>query len=138
LSECGECCQVEARKNSAGQDGIHTEGQRKRARLQAVGRDAAGRLQYRYHPEWERVRNSRKTLRLDRLADALPGVRGRVGACLAAKTPSRAFALAAVIELVGRAISASSRRYRYVLAHGTRGATTQSHVRSACFGATID
>src|ERR1700736_6903701 len=26
------------------------------AHLQAVGRDAAGRLQYRYHPEWEKVR----------------------------------------------------------------------------------
>src|SRR4051812_22493042 len=27
-----------------------------KAHLQAVGRDAAGRLQYRYHPEWEKVR----------------------------------------------------------------------------------
>ena len=26
------------------------------AHLQAVGRDAAGRLQYRYHPDWEKVR----------------------------------------------------------------------------------
>src|SRR5262249_12353766 len=26
-----------------------------RAHIQAVGRDAAGRLQYRYHPQWQRV-----------------------------------------------------------------------------------
>src|SRR6201996_1758340 len=28
--------------------------------LQAVGRDAAGRLQYRYHADWEKVREQRK------------------------------------------------------------------------------
>src|ERR1700686_5147170 len=28
--------------------------------LQAVGRDAAGRLQYRYHSDWEKVREHRK------------------------------------------------------------------------------
>ncbi len=32
--------------------------------LQAVGRDAAGRLQYRYHPDWEKVRETRKARRL--------------------------------------------------------------------------
>ncbi len=31
-----------------------------RAHLQAVGRDAAGRLQYRYHPDWEKVREAAK------------------------------------------------------------------------------
>src|SRR5207237_1063069 len=30
------------------------------AHLQAIGRDAAGRLQYRYHPKWEEVREIRK------------------------------------------------------------------------------
>jgi DNA topoisomerase-1 len=33
--------------------------------LQAVGRDAAGRLQYRYHADWEKVREHRKAPRLD-------------------------------------------------------------------------
>ncbi|OYY07427.1 MAG: hypothetical protein B7Y70_14785, partial [Rhizobiales bacterium 35-68-8] len=32
--------------------------------LQAIGRDAAGRLQYRYHPGWEKVREWRKARRL--------------------------------------------------------------------------
>lgn len=42
------------------------------AHLQAVGRDAAGRLQYRYHPQWEKVREARKARRLTRLVEALP------------------------------------------------------------------
>ncbi len=35
--------------------------------LQAVGRDAAGRLQYRYHADWEKVREQRKAHRLGKL-----------------------------------------------------------------------
>src|SRR3954470_8137002 len=38
--------------------------------LQAVGRDAAGRLQYRYHADWEKVREQRKAHRLARLVAA--------------------------------------------------------------------
>ena len=53
------------------------------AHLQAIGRDAAGRLQYRYHPEWDQVRELRKARRLARLADALPQVRRSVGQYLA-------------------------------------------------------
>ena len=62
------------------------------AHLQAVGRDAAGRLQYRYHPEWQKVRETRKARRLVRLAEVLPRIRRSVvqhlsgneqsGACL--------------------------------------------------------
>src|SRR5687767_8928830 len=43
-----------------------------RAHIQAVGRDAAGRLQYRYHAEWEQMREQRKARRLRRLVEALP------------------------------------------------------------------
>ena len=46
--------------------------------LQATGRDARGRKQYRYHPEWRRIRDSDK---FDRLADfgaALPDLRAEV------------------------------------------------------------
>ena len=44
-----------------------------RAHLQAVGRDAAGRLQYRYHPDWTKVRETRKARQLQRR-----GIAGRV------------------------------------------------------------
>src|SRR5512134_4201965 len=43
-----------------------------RAHIQAVGRDAEHRLQYRYHPDWEQARAESKALRLRRLGLALP------------------------------------------------------------------
>jgi DNA topoisomerase-1 len=93
------------------------------AHLQAVGRDAAGRLQYRYHPEWQKVREQRKARRLSRLVDALPRVRRAVGRILASEKPTREFALAAVIELIARtAIRPGSESYARV--RGTRGAAT--------------
>ena len=70
------------------------------AHLQAVGRDAAGRLQYRYHPDWEKVREQRKARRLARLAEGLPRIRSSLGQHLAGAEPTRELALAAVIELV--------------------------------------
>src|ERR1700681_1282848 len=72
------------------------------AHLQAVGRDAAGRLQYRYHPDWEKVREIRKARRLARLVDVLPRIRRSVAQHLAGDAPTREFASAAVIELVAR------------------------------------
>jgi hypothetical protein len=46
-----------------------------RAHIQAVGRDAAGRLQYRNDPEWERIRELRKARRLAKLIDLMPMIR---------------------------------------------------------------
>jgi DNA topoisomerase I len=93
------------------------------AHLQAVGRDAAGRLQYRYHPDWEKVREVRKARRLMHLVAALPMVRRSVGKRLSASEPTREFALSAVIELIARtAIRPGNDCYARL--HGSRGATT--------------
>src|SRR5262249_12110779 len=59
------------------------------AHLQAVGRDAAGRLQYRYHPEWVKVRERRKARRLTKLAEVLPRVRRSIAQHLAANSLTR-------------------------------------------------
>ena len=94
-----------------------------RAHIQAIGRDAAGRLQYRYHPEWEKVREQRKARRLRRLVEALPRIRRAVNKHHATAEPTREFALAAVIELVScSAIRPGSESY--AKANGTRGAAT--------------
>jgi DNA topoisomerase-1 len=91
--------------------------------LQAVGRDAAGRLQYRYHADWEKVREQRKAHRLARLVGALPKIRRQVSINLAGDQPTREFALSAVIELVARtAIRPGNESYMKL--NGTRGATT--------------
>jgi len=60
-----------------------------RAHIQAIGRDAAGRLQYRYHADWEKVRERRKARRLQRLVAALPRIRRAVSKHLAASAPPR-------------------------------------------------
>ncbi len=91
--------------------------------LQAVGRDAAGRLQYRYHADWEKVREHRKAHRLAKLVGALPKIRRNVSAILSGDEPTREFALATVIELIARtAIRPGSESYARL--NGTRGAST--------------
>src|SRR6266404_2544418 len=91
--------------------------------LQAVGRDAAGRLQYRYHSDWEKVREHRKAHRLARLVGALPKIRRNVSQHLKGDAPTREFALSAVIELIARtAIRPGNESYARL--NGTRGATT--------------
>ena len=91
--------------------------------LQAVGRDAAGRLQYRYHADWEKVREHRKAHRLAKLVAALPKIRRKVSMHLAGEEPTREFALSAVIELIARtAIRPGNESYARL--NGTRGATT--------------
>ncbi|MCA1456325.1 DNA topoisomerase IB [Bradyrhizobium sp. BRP22] len=91
--------------------------------LQAVGRDAAGRLQYRYHADWEKVREHRKAHRLAKLVGALPKIRRNVSKYLSGDEPTREFALSAVIELIARtAIRPGNESYARL--NGTRGATT--------------
>jgi DNA topoisomerase I len=93
------------------------------AHLQAVGTDAAGRLQYRYHPKWTEVREALKTRRLAGLARALPDIERAVAKALHADAVDAAFAAAAVVHLVSRtAIRAGGEAY--AREHGTRGATT--------------
>ena len=75
---------------------------RSASHLQAVGLDAAGRLQYRYHADWEKVREQRKAHRLAKLVAALPKIRRNVSMHLSGDEPTREFALSAVIELIAR------------------------------------
>ena len=101
-----------------------------RAHLQAIGRDAAGRLQYRYHADWEKVRETRKAHRLAQFVEALPRIRRRIGRELAEEELTKEFALSAVIELVSStSIRAGSEEY--AKERGTRGAATllKSNVR---------
>src|SRR6201986_725898 len=91
--------------------------------LQAVGLDAPGRLQSRYHADWEKVREQRKAHRLARLVAALPKIRRNVAKHLAGDEPTREFALSAAIELIARtAIRPGNESYARM--NGTRGATT--------------
>ncbi len=54
-----------------------------RGHLQATGRDARGRKQYRYHPRWREVRDTDEYSRLQAFGSALPKLRKQLEAQLA-------------------------------------------------------
>ena len=71
-----------------------------RAHLQATGRDAAGRKQYRYHALWTKERGANKYDRLLAFADALPVIRRRTRRDLLGVACGRPRVLATVVELL--------------------------------------
>jgi DNA topoisomerase-1 len=68
--------------------------------LQATGRDARGRKQYRYHPRWRETRDENKFGRMTAFGEALPGIRERVETDLALKGLPRDKVLATVVRLL--------------------------------------
>ncbi|WP_053157519.1 DNA topoisomerase IB [Pseudomonas sp. Pf153] len=71
-----------------------------RGHLQATGRDARGRKQYRYHARWREVRDADKYSRMLEFGRALPRLRKRLEAILATPGFSRDKVLATVITLL--------------------------------------
>ncbi|BDG01987.1 DNA topoisomerase IB [Anaeromyxobacter oryzae] len=72
------------------------------AKLQAVGRDAAGRWQYRYHREFMKRQASAKYRRLLRFAEALPRIRAAVDRDMRRRGLVRARVLAAMVLVLER------------------------------------
>lgn len=68
--------------------------------IQATGRDARGRKQYRYHSDWSAARSSGKFDRVAAFGRALPRIRKRVDADLALRGPVRDKVLATVVRLL--------------------------------------
>jgi DNA topoisomerase-1 len=68
--------------------------------LQATGRDARCRKQYRYHPRWRSIRDESKYDRMMAFAAALPAIRKRTDADLARSGLPREKVLAAVVRLL--------------------------------------
>ena len=68
--------------------------------LQATGRDARGRKQFRYHPRWREVRDEAKYERMVSFAESLPRIRRKVKACLRRRGLPREKVLAAVVRLL--------------------------------------
>jgi DNA topoisomerase-1 len=68
--------------------------------IQATGRDARGRKQYRYHPRWRSVRDETKYARMAAFGRALPAIRARVDEDLRRHGLPKAKVLAAVVRLL--------------------------------------
>jgi DNA topoisomerase-1 len=68
--------------------------------LQATGRDARGRKQYRYHPQFREVRESTKYEHMMEFARALPAVRSKLAEHMALRGLPREKVLATVVHLL--------------------------------------
>ena len=71
-----------------------------RGHIQATGRDAKSRKQYRYHPRWREVRDSTKFEHMLDFAKALPAIRERIDADMAKRGLPREKVLATVVHLL--------------------------------------
>ncbi|CAN7341165.1 DNA topoisomerase IB [Massilia sp. LjRoot122] len=68
--------------------------------LQATGRDARGRKQYRYHPKWRAVRDEVKYERMLNFGQALPAIRKEVDRALSLPGLPREKVLATIVYLL--------------------------------------
>jgi DNA topoisomerase-1 len=75
-----------------------------RGHLQATGRDARGRKQYRYHPKWREVRDETKYDRLIGFAQTLPVIRRRTRSDLRRSGLRREKVLATVVALLEKTL----------------------------------
>ena len=75
-----------------------------RGHLQATGRDARGRKQYRYHPKWRQARDGTKYHRMIGFAHALPLIRRRTTEHLRRNGLPRDKVLATVVQLLEKTL----------------------------------
>jgi DNA topoisomerase I len=75
-----------------------------RGHLQATGRDARGRKQYRYHPKWRVVRDETKYDRVIGFAQALPVIRRTTSDHLRRQGLPREKVLATVVQLLEKTL----------------------------------
>ena len=72
--------------------------------LQATGRDARGRKQYRYHADWQQVRGAGKFDRIVAFGEALPRLRRRLRTDLRQRGFPRSKVLAIVVALLSETL----------------------------------
>jgi len=71
-----------------------------RGHIQATGRDARGRKQYRYHADWRSLRDETKYEQMVAFGEALPALRERIGQDITLRGLPREKVLAVAIELL--------------------------------------
>lgn len=104
--------------------------------LQATGRDARGRKQYRYHPRWRRVRDEVKYGRLIAFAQALPRIRRRTSADLKKGGLPREKVLAVAVQLLEKTLIRVGNE-EYARDNGSVGLTTMRDAHAKIKGGTL-
>jgi DNA topoisomerase-1 len=107
-----------------------------RGHLQATGRDARGRKQYRYHPRWRVVRDEVKYGRLIAFAHALPRIRRQTAADLPKSGLPREKVIATVVRLLEKTMIRVGNE-EYARENGSIGLTTMRHRHASVSGATV-
>jgi len=107
-----------------------------RGHIQATGRDARGRKQYRYHEDFRRMRDETKFHRMIAFADVLPKIRARVDADLRHKRNDRDKVLATVVRLLEQSLIRIGHE-EYRRKNGSYGLTTMTTRHVDVRGSTI-
>ena len=109
----------------------------KNGHLQATGKDAKGRKQYRYHPKWRETADANKYSRVMAFALALPDIRRRVDHDLSRPGLPREKVLATVVKLLETTlIRVGNEEYAKTNKH--YGLTTMRNRHVKVKGATIE
>ena len=104
--------------------------------LQATGRDARGRKQYRYHARWRIQRDAAKYDRLSAFARKLPLLRRQVQLDLKLEGMPRRKVLAAVVRLLETSLIRIGND-EYSRSNGSFGLTTLRHRHASVRGAQV-
>lgn len=104
--------------------------------IQATGRDARGRKQYRYHKRWREVRDENKYGRMIAFAESLPKIRKRVEADIALPDMPRDKVLATVVELL-QTTAIRVGNDEYAKENGSFGLTTLQNRHAKVDGTTV-
>jgi DNA topoisomerase-1 len=104
--------------------------------MQATGRDARGRKQYRYHPRWREIRDSNKYERILAFGAALPKLRARLEQHLALRGMPREKVMALVVQLLESTLIRVGNP-RYARENRSYGLTTLRSRHVAVHGAAI-
>jgi DNA topoisomerase IB len=101
-----------------------------RGHLQATGRDARGRKQYRYHPDWRPSRDHDKFSRILRFGERLPRLRRRLARDLKLRGLPRDKVLALVVSVLAETLIRVG-NHEYARQNNSFGLTTlrNRHVR---------
>jgi len=91
--------------------------------IQATGRDARGRKQYRYHPEWQKSRDETKYYKMLTFAKALPRLRKRLRQHMRRRRLDREKVLATVVMLLELTLIRVGNK-EYARTNGSFGLTT--------------
>jgi DNA topoisomerase-1 len=108
-----------------------------RGHLQATGRDARGRKQYRYHPRWREMRDADKFEHLTQFAKALPRIRRQARVDIALPGLPRRKVLALLVQLLERT-SIRIGNERYAEENDSFGLTTMRNRHVKVSGARVE